>query len=53
VPEAPREYGAAAARYCRCTYSYSNDWPLMPVLGGATQLAILPGSKTGCMSEAT
>lgn len=26
------------------TYSYSKGWPLMPVLGGATQPAILPGS---------
>ena len=31
------------------TYSNSNGLPLIPVAGGAIQLAILPGSITGCI----
>src|SRR2546423_14937389 len=31
------------------TYSNSNGLPLIPVAGGAIQLAILPGSVTGCI----
>lgn len=33
------------------TYSNANSLLLMPFLGGAIQLAILPGSVTGCMIE--
>src|ERR1700740_914632 len=39
--------------YATGTYSYSNARPLIPDEGGATQLAILPGAYTGCMSDAT
>lgn len=35
------------------TYSYSKGNPLMPVFGFPSQLAILPGSVTACMSERT
>ncbi len=36
-------------RYARRTYSYSKGRPLMPRAGLASQLAILPGSRTGCI----
>src|SRR6266404_6407744 len=35
------------------TYSNSKGLPLMPVAGGAIQLAILPGSVTGCIKLRT
>ena len=42
-------YGGCYSR----TYSNSNGLPLMPVAGGAIQLAILPGSVTGFMRLCT
>jgi hypothetical protein len=58
------EYGGRFDRFAartslsdRCaynrTYSYSNGRPLMPVFGLPSQLAILPGSVTGCIRERT
>ena len=35
------------------TYSYSTGLPWRPLAGGATQPAILPGSRTGRMSDST
>ena len=36
-------------RYARRMYSKSMGLPLMPVLGAASQWAIFPRSRTGCM----
>jgi hypothetical protein len=52
VRQRGRGTAPAAARRAyapRRTYSNSPGRPLMPLAGGATQLAILPGSVTACM----
>src|SRR5204862_2997448 len=43
----------AQRRVQSLTYSKSNGLPLMPAAGAAIQLAILPGSNTGCIKLRT